>query len=350
LALELAAMLIRPRLNLLRSLAVALAAMTSACAPTIQKAMAQPGGFVGPLLTDKWMTAEDGASLGLQVWGSDLQAADVKAVVVGLHGMNDYAETFYLAGPWWARERGIVTYALDQRGFGRSPNRGVWGGEVLMTQDLRTLVRLVRARHPGVPLTVVGDSMGGAVSIAAFSSEDPPDADRLVLVAPAVWGWSTLNPLYRATLWMGAHAVGGRPVTAPRGVQRKITPSDNIDMLRKNGRDPLMIFETRIDTVYGLVNLMETASKGTARLKIPTLYLYGGRDDIIPRDSAEVAAGRLPATARTALYADGYHMLLRDLKAERVWQDIAAFAADPAAPLPSGAPPLLPERTASAAP
>ena len=40
---------------------------------------------------------------------------------------------------------------------------------------------------------------------------------------------------------------------------------------------------------------------------------------------------------RTALYTGGYHMLLRDLKAERVWRDIAAWIDDPRAPLPSGA-------------
>ncbi len=40
---------------------------------------------------------------------------------------------------------------------------------------------------------------------------------------------------------------------------------------------------------------------------------------------------------RPALYEKGHHMLLRDLQAETVWKDIAAWIADPRAPLPSGA-------------
>ncbi len=50
---------------------------------------------------------------------------------------------------------------------------------------------------------------------------------------------------------------------------------------------------------------------------------------------------RLPSTGdgrpRIAVYDAGYHMLMRDLQAEIVWRDIAAWLEDPAAHLPSGA-------------
>ena len=59
------------------------------------------------------------------------------AVIVGLHGMDDYANAFHMAAPFWAKQ-GIATYAYDQRGFGRSPRRGVWAGEDLIAEDLRT--------------------------------------------------------------------------------------------------------------------------------------------------------------------------------------------------------------------
>ena len=50
-----------------------------------------------------------------------------------------------------------------------------------------------------------------------------------------------------------------------------------------------------------------------------------------PRDAAAHAR-----TATLALDNTGYHMLLRDLDAEPVLADIAAWITDPAAPLPSG--------------
>jgi acylglycerol lipase len=38
----------------------------------------------------------------------------------------------------------------------------------------------------------------------------------------------------------------------------------------------------------------------------------------------------------TPVYPDGYHMLTRDLGARVVLEDMAAWLADPTAPLPSG--------------
>lgn len=281
----------------------------------------------------------DGAPLGLSAW-TPANGEEPWAVIVGLHGMNDYGEaTYYLAGPWFA-ERGVATYAYDARGFGRSPRRGVWGGERLMTEDLRTAIDVARRRHPNAVIAVVGNSMGAATTIAAFGSERPPNADRIILVAPAVWGWSTMPDAYALTLWTGAHTFPWRAVTPPRSVARRITPSDNIDMLRRIGRDPNMLFETRIDAVYGLVNLMEAASRRASNLRGNVAFLYGARDQIIPRASALQAAARLPPTARTAVYENGYHMLLRDRQAEVVYEDVLAFLRDPNAPFPSESPPL----------
>ena len=107
------------------------------------------------------------------------------AVVIGVHGMNDYSNAFHLAAPYWAAD-GIATYAYDQRGFGRSPGRGVWGGDALMTEDLRTLTALVRQRYPRAIIAVAGVSLGGAVAIEAFASDRPPVADRLVLLSDGI--------------------------------------------------------------------------------------------------------------------------------------------------------------------
>jgi alpha-beta hydrolase superfamily lysophospholipase len=101
-------------------------------------------GFSGPRfepLAERFISF-DGAELGLTAWLPP-NGEEPRAVVIGLHGMNDYANTFYLAGPWFAAH-GVALYAYDARGFGRSPRRGVWPGEQLMTEDLRTAVRVAR--------------------------------------------------------------------------------------------------------------------------------------------------------------------------------------------------------------
>ena len=186
--------------------------------------------------------------------------------------------------------------------------------------------------------------MGGAVTIAAFSADRAPDADRVILLAPAVWGWTAQGPVNAAGLWIAARAMGERPVDAPEWAVKVRPASDNRLELFRNGRDPNSILSTRIDALYGLVDLMETASMRLGQVRAPTLLLYGANDNVIQRGPMRLAlerAGERPGF-RTGFYPDGWHILNRDLQAETMYRDVEAWLRDAAAPLPSGAGPVLP--------
>jgi acylglycerol lipase len=80
----------------------------------------------------------DGAKLPLHVWPAE-DAVTPKAVIVALHGFNDYGTFIKAAAAYWA-SHGIAVYAYDQRGFGDAPNRGIWPGGEALVDDLRTAV------------------------------------------------------------------------------------------------------------------------------------------------------------------------------------------------------------------
>ena len=320
-----------------RRLVVLLAAlMLAACTPLmVQQAGKPPLGFAGARLERNAVVSFDGATLGLTEW--DATTGEPWAVIVGVHGMNDYANAFHMAGPWWASQ-GVTTVAYDQRGFGRSPGRGVWAGDDLMEEDLRTVTALVRARYPHALVVVAGESLGGAVAAETFASDRPPPADRLVLLSPAVWGWREQPLPNKTLLWFAARFTGPKIYTPPHWLTSKVSPSDNREELIAMGRDPLMIWGARSDTLYGLVSTMDKAADEVGKARVPTLYLYGAHDQIIPRKAAFKAASQLKPTDRSAYYAKGWHLMLRDKQAPLVWKDILAFIRDPVAPLPSGAP------------
>lgn len=324
----------------MRCLALAFLLLMTACAsPQFQSGLDVDDSVQPFFLPEQNLfTTFDGAHLGLTVWEAGSEKPD--HIVLGLHGMNDYANAFHKVAPWMA-ERGVTTYAYDQRGFGRSVNRGIWPEPELLRQDLRTAIKVARERHPGTPLTVIGISMGGAVAMTVFGSENPPGGvDRLILSGPGVRGWGALNALYRASLWVSTHVRPGWVVRPPKGV--KIEPSDNIEMLRALWLDPLSLKDNRIDQVYGVVSLMEEAHQAAPALSrsIPTLLTYGAKDIVIPQSAMIRTAEVLPEHVRTAYYENGYHMLLRDLQAEVVFADLLAFMKDDSAKFPSGAPGL----------
>lgn len=306
-----------------------LLALTSACTSVIN----QPGPpLQTPKLAPHHFVASDGAVLPVRAW---LPSGPIRAAVIALHGFNDYSRFFAPAGEYLARQN-VACYAYDQRGFGLAPGWGNWAGETAYTGDLRDFTAAVRRRHPGVPVFLLGESMGGAIAIVAMTGPNPPPADGLILSAPAVWGRETMPWYQRWALALASRLAPGWRVT---GEGLEIRASDNLEMLRALSRDPLVIKATRIDALAGLANLMDHALEQSAKLDLPTLVLYGEHDEVVPRQPILRMLERLPHTPhhRVAFYENGYHLLLRDLGAAQPWDDIATWLKDREAPLPSGA-------------
>jgi alpha-beta hydrolase superfamily lysophospholipase len=295
------------------ALLVMCASGLTACAPHTQTVGTH---FREPALSAQTAIMTDAARLPLRVWMAD----QPRAIIVAVHGFNDYSRAFEEAGLWFVA-KGITTYAYDQRGFGGAPAFGLWPGADAMVSDLITVVAMARAAHPDVPLYVLGSSMGGAVAISAEAT-GKLGVDGIILAAPAVWGWSSMNILYKSTLWISAHTL---PQWTLTGEDVGRMPSDNIEMLRAQWLDPLVIKETRVDTIYGLVGLMDRAYLAIEDVRAPTLYLYGAKDEIVPRGPTKEVVERFANNVTYREYPDGWHMLLRDLQREIVWRDVLAW-------------------------
>ena len=169
-----------------RRLATALAGLAlllvAACAPEVQRF---GPASVAPALAEAAFSSVDGHELPLRRWLPPA-GVPVRAAVAALHGFNDYGAAFRMPAEWWAA-RGIATYAIDQRGFGAGPRPGIWGGADALVADARGLATAVRQRHPGVPVYLLGESMGGAVAVAALAGWDRPPVDGAPL-APVLGG------------------------------------------------------------------------------------------------------------------------------------------------------------------
>ncbi len=295
--------------------------------------MGQP--VQSPALAGDAVVAADGYVLPMRSW---MPEGEVRAAMVALHGFNDYANAFAGSGPVWA-DSGIVTYAYDQRGFGTTEQIGIWPGTETMVADASTAVALVRSRHPDIPVYLLGMSMGGAVALAGLGGPEPSTGpiaiDGVILVAPAIWARDTMPFYQRLPLWLGTNLTPWMTFT---GSGLDLQPSDNIEMLIAFSADPLVIKETRIDTINGLTDLMSDALDAAPAMRVPALILYGDNEDIIPQLPIDTMLRRLPADRhQIAFYPDGYHMLLRDLNGDIPRRDVAHWVIERDAPLPSGA-------------
>ena len=259
--------------------------------------------------------------------------------MLALHGFNDSRDAWEIPAPDFAAAGVRASLPPTSAASARRPVAGCWPGGDALIDDAAEMARLLRARHPGVPLVLMGESMGGAVLMCLATR--PRRAARRAATCwsrPAVWGRATMNVFLRGGLWLAATLMPGLAVSRRAGAGDRAATTARRCM--RLSRDPLTIHDTRFDTVRGLVDLMDAALAAAPSFRAPALFLYGGADELVPkeataRDLAGAAArrpvparllpGRLPPAAARP----------RARRADRRHRGLDACTR--AAPLPSGA-------------
>lgn len=192
---------------------------------------------------DRVFSLSDVAAIPARVWPAHGRE---QAVVLALHGFNDSRDAWEYSAPALAGQ-GITLVAPDIRGFGGAPMRGGWAGTPRLLADTREEVALLRQEHPGVPLYLMGESMGGAVLMLLMSMPDAPDVAGTILLAPAVWnlGVGADIPLDILATLFPHSLVSGRELPV------HVVASDNPAALIRLYYNPLTLRQTRLEALRG---------------------------------------------------------------------------------------------------
>ena len=323
-----------------RAIAIVVVAISACLLASCGRIQVQPAGppIQSPLLQGDHARMADGYRLPLRVWEPEASPA---AVVLGVHGFGDYGNAFAVLAGTLVDPGFAVIYAYDQRGFGATQRPGIWPGSDTLVSDLRTMVSLLRQRHPEQRLVLIAESMGGAVVLRALNESPALDIDGAALLAPAVWGPETQSWYQRLALWVLLRVAPGATLSGDNVADLGIRPTDDREVMRALSRDPLVQKRARIDTLDGVARLMGEALSHPYELHGSVLVLYGLLDQVIPPGPVCAWLKRLEAEAgdflpRVVLYTGGYHMLTRYLGAGDTLADLAVWVQDPAAPLPAG--------------
>jgi alpha-beta hydrolase superfamily lysophospholipase len=289
---------------------------------------------VSPRIIDGTFVMGDGAVLPYREW---LTVGEPETVVLALHGINDSADAWEAPSSQLV-DAGIAIIAPDQRGFGTATGRGRWHGTDVMVADALTMVAEMRARFPRARLFLAGESMGAAVLMVLAARHKGLDVDGYVLSAPAVWGRREMAAAYRLSLWWANKTVPWLRLSAHR---LGIKPSDNFAALRRAMHPEVRRQSASITVLKGLTDLMDAALETAGHRRAPTLFLYGGKDQLVPKRAMAACWTRERAGSACeqvfAFYPDGYHLLQRDLAGAVVTRDVVQWLRDPTTPLPSGA-------------
>ncbi len=224
-------------------------------------------------------------------------------------------------------QKGFRTVAFDFRGHGDSAlPRGVagWGYDDLVRFDLPAVVSAARARDEGLPLIVVGHSLGGHVALAAQGT-GRMHADAIVGIAANVW-LADLDPslLRRAAKRVIASAslrvidrIGRVPARALRLGSDDEPATYMHDLFRATREGRWTSKDGKEDYLASL-----------ARVTVPVANVLGTRDRLMCHRRAGEAFVRLCAGPTAFFSADAGHMdLVTSPRHHRIVLDAVAWAA-----------------------
>lgn len=255
-------------------------------------------------------------------WQSWHPGSEPAGVVVLLHGYAEHSGRYsHVAAA--LNSAGYAVYAPDHYGHGKSegPRANVNRFSELVT-DVDRLVRLAAAEHAGLPVFLLGHSMGGLLAVAYVTSEARYDLAGLVVSAPAL-DIAVGSPAEK----VAARVLSGIVPNVP------VTPFDSGPISRDPAvvaaydADPL-VYRGKIKIRTGAETLA-TVDKVRARLgkvDIPTLVMHGGDDQIALRSGSQRLVDGVSTEDLTFKVYDGlYHEIFNEPEKDDVLADVVRW-------------------------
>ena len=260
-----------------------------------------------------------GVRIVYDVWTPDIAP---RAVVVLSHGFGEHARRYDHVAQRFGRD-GLVTYALDHRGHGRSGGKRVLVKNISeYTGDFDTLVGIASKEHLGSKRIVLGHSMGGGI-VFAYGVERPDAYDLMVLSGPAVAAQAAVSPLLvLAAKTLGAIAPG-LPVQQldASAVSRDpaVVDAYNHDPLVYHGKVPAGI-------ARALVVVGETMPQRAAALTAPLLVVHGSEDRLIDVDGSHQLSEAVGSSdVELKVYPGLYHEVFNEPEHNQVLDDVVSW-------------------------
>ena len=247
-----------------------------------------------------------------------------RAVLVNLHGLGDHSGLYPTIANHFP-PHGIAVYAFDMRGNGRSPGQRAYVGSWKEYRgDLHAFLARVREWEPGLPVFVLGHSLGGLV-VLDYALHYPAGLSGVITAAP---------PLGR---------LGVPPILMALGrIMSRVWPRFSLEVgmdLSGLARDPAVVETVLTDPLFhrrGTARLstevtaaIERVQNQAASFSVPLLILHGSADRMVPPDGSRRFFSKVCCPDREFReYPDAYHGLFADIGYQEVLTDLEHWLED----------------------
>ena len=258
---------------------------------------------------------------GLKIFTRSWQpAGKPRGVMILIHGFNSHSGYMTWAAEQFAA-RGLACYALDLRGRGKSEGERFYVEKFAdYLEDVDGLVRRARSENPGLPVFVLGHSVGGVIA-ASYVFEHQNEIAGLISES---FAYDVGLPDAAALLLKGISHLA--PHLHVYTLKNEIFSRDP-DVVARMNNDPLIEKESQpAETSAEVLRAAARLTDNFPKFKLPLLILHGTADKATrPAGSQRFydLAGSKDKTLK--LYDGGFHDLLNDVDKEVVMADIQSW-------------------------
>lgn len=260
-----------------------------------------------------------GVRIVYDVWIPD---TDPTGVVILAHGYAEHARRYDHVAQRFG-DAGLVMYALDHRGHGRSGGKRVYLRDASeYTDDFHHLVGIATDAYPELKRVVLGHSMGGGI-VFAYGVEHPDDYAAMVLSGPAVHAQDGVSPIMIGVAKIAGSVLPGLPVEQlpTEAVSRdpEVVAAYMADPLVHHGKLPAGIAKA-------LLRIGETMPQRAAAITAPLLVVHGGEDKLIPVDGSRRLIECVGSSdVNLKVYPELYHEVFNEPERGVVLDDVVSW-------------------------
>lgn len=250
-----------------------------------------------------------------QLAGRTREAAAPTHVVLLAHGYGEHTGRYdHVAAA--LVDAGASVHAVDHVGHGRSDgDRVVVHDFERVVDDLHLVDRQARAQHPGLPVVLVGHSMGGLIA-ARYAQRYGDSLAAVVLSGPLVGEW-------------GGAALLDLP-ELPDAPLDTSTLSRDPEVARAYEADPLIWHGPfQRPTIEAIVRALAAVQDGPSLGGLPLMWAHGEDDRLVPLEGSRAGVAHLRGeTYVERLYPGARHEIFNETNRDEVLADVVAFVRD----------------------
>ncbi len=243
-------------------------------------------------------------------------ATEPRFIAVLVHGYGEHIGRYEHVAAALIADRAVV-YGVDHIGHGKS------GGErVLITDfedvvdDVDTVVTTAQAEWPGLPVVLIGHSMGGLIG-ARYAQRHGDRLASVVLSGAAIGDFAVVGFL------LSLDEIPDIPLD-PGMLSRDPAVGEAY------AADPLVWHGPfKRETLQAMATSMDVIRDGGDLGALPLLWIHGVDDQIVPIEGTRVGMERLHGdTFRQHAYAGACHEVFNETNQLEVLADVNAFIDD----------------------